>query len=161
MKKIYLIYFLAIIFIQCKNIPKSYDANETQKWITNISGIKVPESARLIEFYPYIEYGKILKFQLEFEDKRKFIEEYNLESITSIKNKLVLIGEVEKDYYNISNLQFKEGVYFYLNDCKSKNTWNVLVNKISGELWLEMLYPDWSGDAAPCNKNGDTISNKK
>jgi hypothetical protein len=117
-----------------------------EAYLKRVSGVNLPfwtvtnetESKNL---------GVIGKFEIPESKVEEFISENNLKGLL---NSDVRIGydNILKEKNRVKNTN---GRWFAIEDCKSGNNWKILLNSQSGDLWILVRFPDWSGDSAPCD----------
>ncbi|NQX96991.1 MAG: hypothetical protein HRT73_03805 [Flavobacteriales bacterium] len=154
MKKLFIILSVLIVAAGCGDSNKiSKKELETLDWMIEITQIELPPNTKRLDYYPYIEYGKLFKFQLDSSSMINFINEHKLKPTTTLNNCLVLINEVEEGWYEkvLENLPSND--YYLLKDCKPHYTWNIMARKSTGELWYEILYADNGGNEPDCDKS--------
>lgn len=94
------------------------------------------------------EFAAIGKYVLAESSRESFITDHQLEAYSKSPIQLTftyLLTKSNRPNYAASNLYGKE-------DCNGPYSWTILTNSITGELWIEVAYPDFSGDSAPCDK---------
>jgi len=137
------IYIVAIV------LTAFFFQNCTSKgYIQKATSIDLPFWTETIETRDNCEFAVHGKFEIPMSSVHPFIDEYLLQPI-DLKN-------VRFDPYLLQSENrpsiMKDGELFLLRDCKGKNTWDVLLNAKTGELWIMVGYPDMAGDASPCDK---------
>ena len=95
-----------------------------------------------------MEFVCVAKYVIPKEEIPTFKKQYQLQDYAS--------HPLEFDDYlsteNMSGLTNLSQCYS-LSDCKGGNHWYVLLNEVTGELWIEVTYPDMGGDAPPCDND--------
>jgi len=122
------------------------------KWMTEISGVHIPENSDTMKVDDNWEWGIIAKFQLNKSNISSFLKEYDFSPWEpwNIENRLIRLSVLEGERFNYDyNLELKKDYFFY-SGCKPGNQWNLLVNEKTGEFWFEVLYPDHGGDIEEC-----------
>jgi len=139
-----------MVFTSCNSSSKKEYLDEL-KWMTKISRIQIPNNAQNIELYNNHEWGMITKFNLDSIAFELFYNQYNLSPLKNLNIKTNLLNDIE----NLPlDTQFIKDInqYVYFEDCKIGNSWTVLGNLKTYEVWFEVLYPDNGGDISNCNK---------
>ncbi|WP_196886166.1 hypothetical protein [Aureivirga sp. CE67] len=119
--------------------------------MNTISKLEFPEKIKRIEYNPDFDYGKIFKFELDSIAINEFIVKNKLKPIKSIKDKLILIDEIELRWFENNHENIEEKEFLFITDCTPHNIWNVLVRKKTGEIWYEVLHSDNGGDLPKCD----------
>lgn len=120
----------------------------TKTYIENITGIEFPNLTSTEEEFDNGEFVVVAKYTLSESNRKSFIKENHL--IEYSKNPIHLAFTNELHQENQPNYLGSD--LFVLEDCTKYNSWKILTNLKTGELWVEVLYPDFSGDAPTCNK---------
>ena len=130
-------------------LAKYYYQNSNERFIEKVTSIKFPKNTRAIEISE-MDWAVISKFTLDKEKISSFRQSCLFPSLS--KNAApALTGFMLLDSVNRPNI-VDPSQYDYINDCKGKNTWCILLNKFTGELWITVEFPDMGGDAPSCNK---------
>lgn len=123
--------------------------HSNKEFIKRITGIDLPYNVQTIEEVDNGEYILIGKYILP--DGRRFSASDKLKPLKSSNDISLAFTDIflkpeNRPVFNADS-RFK-----YWADCAPGNSWWILLNDETGELWIEVRYPDWSGDAPPCEK---------
>ena len=100
MKNILTYLILLIVAMGCGDSNKaSKKEQEALDWMIEITQIDLPPNTKRLDYYPYIEYGKLFKFQIDSSSINNFIDKHNLKAINTLNNK-VLTRELKETIYN-------------------------------------------------------------
>ncbi len=136
---------ISILFILILSLLyNKYLSNEA--YLKRVSGVNLPFWTVTNETES-MEVAVIGKFEIPERKVEEFISENNLKKLT---NSDVGIGfeNILKEKNRVKNTN---GHWFAIENCKSGNNWKILLNSQSGDLWILVRFPDWSGDSAPCD----------
>jgi hypothetical protein len=127
-------------------------------FIQETSKIKLPDNYEVIDCYDNLEYVITAVFQVDSSGIGILLKE-NIFKKAPVNYKLDWFGfnYLDEDNRNIGN---NDDLYF-LEDCYKSNTWHFLLNTKTGMLWCSVLYPDWSGDFEPCEKDGEAVEESR
>ncbi len=148
---LHIIVFLAgsVIFISCQS-----DTGSVLSFIRRVAKISLPNNISIISEFDQGELEAGGKYRLEQKELDSFL--------TRNKN----FRPIDQQYHYMShfNLMSKSGLfplsdsipfsdklylkYFY--GCKEGNSWLFTLNEKSGELWIEVEYPDFQGQGPAC-----------
>jgi hypothetical protein len=151
--------FLMLLLSSCGVSERDY--TESLKWMSETSGIQIPDSIRNLQVSNDNEWGIIVKFETTDELFEEFVLTNNM---TVLKSDL--FGEIELDIIQLNDIEeipldsvfIKDGSDFLtFSDCKTGNSWALLADKKNKIIWFEVLYPDFGGDMPECDK--DTVDN--
>lgn len=119
----------------------------TTSYITKTTGINLPKGTETIETIDNWEFVCIGYYSIQNEQIGSFIKENHL-SKSAGSNTALSFDEYLKLDNRSANTEMSQCVF--LDSCNNGNHWHVILNTTSGELWIEVTYPDMSGDAPPC-----------
>ena len=151
-------FLLTLIFISGCGSFKN-DNTESLNWMSKTTDIQIPDSTKNLDFYNNHEWGMIVKFQTSDVIFENFCKTYNLTQLNEDELKILLLNDIEQIPLKEQFIK-KTSNYLSFSDCKTGNSWTLLANKNSKTIWFEVLYSDYGGDIAPCDK-GTITSNKK
>jgi hypothetical protein len=141
----------SVIFASCQ-----YDSISVLSFIRRVTKISIPADISTISEFDQGELEAGGKYQLKQKDLEEFLSTNYFHSI-------------DQEYYHLSRFNFysRAGLippsdsipfldkfhlkYFY--GCRKGNFWLFTLNKKSGELWIEVQYPDFGGQGPSCNSN--------
>ena len=131
MKNILTYLILLIVAMGCGDSNKaSKKEQEALDWMIEITQIDLPPNTKRLDYYPYIEYGKLFKFLIDSSSINNFIDKHNLKAINTLNNCLVLINEVEDSWYDRDLDDIPSEEFFLLNNCKPHYAWNIMIKKV-------------------------------
>lgn len=139
-----LISILAIIIFSL--IYNKYLSSEA--FIKKVTGIDLPFWT-VTNQTAMMEVAVIGKFQIPKNKVDEFISENNLKKLTDDSDIGIGFDYILKEK---NRPKYIKGDWFSMEDCESGNSWNTLLNSESRDLWILVRFPDWSGDAPPCDK---------
>ena len=131
----------------CKTTSK----DEYISWMTEVSNIKIPDNYKLLQFYNNYELGIIIKFSIDPKETQSFIKKNNLSQIEGMTFKMLLIIDIENNWYVKNGNPQQNNSYFFLEDCNEENTWRILINVDTNEVWFEMMYSKVGLVVPDCN----------
>jgi|TARA_R110002051_G_scaffold2323_3_gene12263 hypothetical protein len=140
-----LISILIIIIISL--IYNNYLSSEA--YIKKVTGINLPFWTVTNET-AMMEIAVIGKFRIPENKVDAFITENNLKKLTAGSDAKIGFDYILKEKNRPKDIK---GQWFTMENCKSGNTWKTLLNSESRDLWILVQFPDWSGDAPPCDKS--------
>ncbi|MEM7182261.1 MAG: hypothetical protein AAF518_15205 [Spirochaetota bacterium] len=126
---------------------------------------KFPPGTNTIQTYDNTEFVVIGKYQIAKEKVKQYVETYNFRPYISyaeyqkswLKDSNMRFADVFMGLPMMDALQSKSGVnpakiansrdFKVLTGCSPDNTWSFLLNVKTGELWVEVMYPDMAGDS--------------
>lgn len=129
---------------------KKLAASNGHKDMQRLSSIDFPEDTRTIQEVDNGEFVIIGKYVMDTGHINDFITDYHL----AVPGTTAQVNPLMTHYLDSLNRPSLESLsnYHFLADCKGQNSWFVLLNHRSGELWMQVEYPDAAGDAPPCSK---------
>ena len=151
---IFCFFLVLITFTNCGYLKTNN--SESLKWMTKVSGIRIPDNTTNLEFFNNHEWGMIVRFETTETIFKNFTLTNNMSEFNENKGGMLLLNDIE-------NLPFSEKFitnasdYLIYTDCKIGNSWTILANTKSKTIWFEVLYPDNGGDISPCDKK--TVAN--
>jgi len=116
--------------------------------IERTTQIELPFGTETIETVDNYEYACEGKFLIPESEIRSFIREYGLQPVGN--DPLPKFGVMLLSKKN-QPVMHQNQPFFVLEDCLEQNSWRVLLNGRTGELWIVLNYPDMAGDYLPCN----------
>ncbi len=109
--------------------------------MTNIS---FPGSTRAIQVFDNSEFYMVGKMRIENSgDIPRFIARNGLVKLSGQDGKTLSFDNVLKKE---NRVVFNGSEFYHGAGRTGSNRWNILLNKRTGEVWIEVLYPDHSGD---------------
>lgn len=122
----------------------------TTSFITRATDIELPSWTSTIEAVDNAEFVAIGKYVIPKESISEFADQYLLSKMAGSNTPLDF-----DEYLSIENQSSRANLEncIFLDDCNGGNHWRVILNEVSGELWIEVTYPDMAGDTPPCDKN--------
>ncbi|PSL23297.1 hypothetical protein [Chitinophaga ginsengisoli] len=154
MKKAYFQYRLVfitglVIFMSCQN-----DSNSILPFIRRVTKISLPNNISIISEFDQGELEAGGKYRLQQKDIRSFLSKNNFHPIDQQCRDMShfnLMGKAglfpPADTIPLSDTSHLE----YLYGCKEGNSWLFTLNEKSGELWIEVQYPDFQGQGPARN----------
>lgn len=120
-----------------------------RKSIEQTTQIDLPCGTETVETADNYEYTSQGKFLIPESEIRSFIREYNLQPLSNTPAHQFSTILLSKKHQPVVD---RSKPFFFLEDCHEQNTWRVLLNERTGELWIVVDYPDMAGDNIPCPK---------
>ena len=147
-KKILILAILILVVYFSNAVHYKYFSNTG--YIEKTTKINLPFWTSTIETYDNGEFAVIGKYKISKSKIMGFCKgnEIKLESETNYCQ-LTFVDYLSNN--NRPDLQDLKNCLFY-TDCNGAHSWRLLINKITGETWIEVSYPDMSGDTIPCDK---------
>ena len=129
------------------------DRGGVLSYIEKISNVQLPEHINVISEFDNVEFVAGGKYRIDKKDLPVFLHSYPFEPLGRQHYRPFFNSYAGKDSIPISqSAQLK-----YFSGCKPGNTWLFIINENTGELWIEIHYPDFSGQTPPCDKtDGNT-----
>lgn len=138
-------FVMLIVIILSTWIYNSYFS--VTSFITKTTGIELPEGTETIETKDNWEFVCLGYYRIQNEYIDSFVKENRLSKFGGANFALSFDEYLELNNRS-ANTEISQCVF--LDSCKGGNHWHVILNTTSGELWIEVTYPDMSGDAPPC-----------
>ena len=126
-----------------------YYIKSSERYIERITSIKLPVNTTAIKI-DETDWAIFSKFVIDKEKIPSFSQTCHLPALGK-QEKHSLSFFMLMDSLNRPSID-DSTEYGYVYDCKGKNAWHILLNKITGELWITVEFPDMSGDAPACDK---------
>jgi hypothetical protein len=122
-----------------------------RKYMERITSIQFPEGTKTIETSDNGEFATQGKFKLNESEVTTFLGAHPFDTLGKwhemrFKEKFFLLSETSRPVIN------DKKVFRHFQDCKPGNQWTYLLKITSGELWVEVQYPDWGGTGPSCEK---------
>jgi len=138
----------SVVFASCQ-----YNSGSVLPFIRRVTKVSLPNKIAIISEYDQGELEAGGKYRLEQKDIGSLLSKYPFHSIdqqylySSHFNRMGKSGLFPlSDSIPLSDKsQLK---YFY--GCKEGNDWLFTLNEKSGELWIEVQYPDFQGQGPAC-----------
>jgi hypothetical protein len=140
---------LIALYFGGPTLARYYYIKDNERYIEKVASIKFPPNTSVVQMAE-MDWALLSKFTLD-RDKIPLFKQSCPFPILQKNEKQVVSSFMLLDSVNrppIDDLT----KYDYLSDCKGKNTWQILLNNTTGELWIIVEFPDMSGDAPPCSK---------
>lgn len=151
MKTAYLPYIIvvgSVIFGSCQ-----YNSSSVLSFIRRVTKISLPSNISIISEFDQGELEAGGKYQLEKKDLEGFLsktpfhpidQQFRYLSHFNFYSRANLIPRSDSiPLSELSNLKYYYG-------CKEGNSWLFTLNEKSGELWVEVQYPDFKGQGPSC-----------
>ncbi|MBU1043183.1 MAG: hypothetical protein KJ915_02145 [Candidatus Omnitrophica bacterium] len=135
---------LLLIFITAINCSKSQN-NIT--WISQITGISFPDNSVNIETYDNGEFYVTFYLELPKNNIKEFIKKYKFQKINnhvSMNYIPPFINLLGIEHLTHNKLPSENNLLYYQNRSDA-NEWVLLLEKETGNLWGEIIYPDPGG----------------
>ena len=162
MKKILWTCILLVVFrfsciLGCNHLSTSF--------IERVTKTKFPPRTSTLQTYDNGELVVVGKYQIAKKEVKQYAERYNFRPYISyteyqkswLKDSNMKFEDVFMGLRMMNALQSKSGIrlakiensrdFKVLTGCSPDNTWSFLLNVKTGELWLEVMYPDMAGDS--------------
>jgi hypothetical protein len=125
-----------------------YNLISNTGYIERTTKIDLPFWTSTIEAFDNGEFVVIGKYQMPIDEINIFSEKYNINKACDSSKYFLMFD----DYLKVKNRPRYEDLKhcFFYSDCTKWNSWYILLNKFTGEIWIEFIYPDMSGDIVPC-----------
>jgi hypothetical protein len=136
-KTIVIILTLSSLLLSCGNY-------QNKKIFENITKIKLPKSSRQIQIFDnnfFVITGKYLI--IDKKEIQNLLKSYGFTRLEKNKKRII-----ESDVFlsKENRVTFNEDDFYYISAKTEQSRWNILLNKTTGELWIEILYPGFSAD---------------
>jgi len=138
----------SVLFASCQ-----YDNGSVLPFIRRVTKVSLPDKIAIISEYDQGELEAGGKYQLEQKDIGSFLSKYPFHPIdqqylySSHFNQMGKSGLFPlSDSIPLSDKSHLK--YFY--GCKKGNDWLFTLDEKSGELWIEVQYPDFQGQGPGC-----------
>jgi len=141
MKKILNILIVSLVTFSLGGCSLGLKSNDS--YIKEIISFELPPNTELVEVHDNREFVVIAKYQIEHGNVNDMLENDNFNKWEYTYPPIVL-----DNYLEVFN-QIPDplnGAYWRLANCKNSNSSDALVNQETGELWIQIRYPDWGGD---------------
>jgi len=135
--KIIILFPILSLLLSCSNYYK-------KKYLENTTKIKLPKSNKNIQIFDNNFFATIGKFLIKDKiEINNFIINYKFKKLE--KNKKSII-ESDGFLYKENQVILNDNDFFYISEKTEEYRWNILINKTTGELWIEVLCPGFSGN---------------
>ncbi len=112
--------------------------------LERMTHIRLPESTETIQLFDNSEFFTIGKFVIKKdEDIPQFIARNKLLKASRHNDSIL---QFDHALNKENRAAFVGGQFHHASGRTETHRWNVLVKASTGELWIEVLYPDQSGD---------------
>jgi hypothetical protein len=119
-------------------------SNQTRKYIEKVTNVTLPSNTEIIETYDNGEFFLISKLRMGKKDQiASIIKIFDLKQLT--KNISVIHFDKALSEENRVIINNVHDFYFTIEE-NTAHQWRVLCNMVTGELWIEIIYPDYAGD---------------
>jgi len=121
--------------------------------IKRISGVILPDRLRIISEFDNGEFVAGGKYWINKKDLQGFLKSHPFEPV----HKKYHDGQLFNAFAGKDSIPFSQlSLLKCFSDCKPGDAWLFVVNPSTGELWIELQYPDFAGDGPPCGKSDTT-----
>ncbi len=113
-------------------------------YIEGASGVKMPEKTEVIEVFENSQWLHMEKLKIHDTDNiGSFIRRSRLHEL-KLQEKHGITGDI---YLRPENrISINRNCRYYFSECENNfYKYRILLNADSGELWIEIVYPDFSG----------------
>lgn len=117
-----------------------------KQWYEKISGIKFPEKFEVVETGA-LDYASIAVLMVDSQNLKSFVATNHFDSLKNLNELLPLIAESTLKKYK-PNLQSTKGIYLLNEISKTvkEDSWVYVADINRGLLWVQVKYPDFSGN---------------
>ena len=124
-------------------------------FIKRITNISFPEHLKMVSEYDNLEYEAMGKYGLRPEDMCGFIASHPFVPVPLERPRPPLIDFNSFCHANLIPLSDTipspdNRELYYFSGCKPGNSWVVILNEKTGELWINIQYPDPGGLTRGC-----------
>lgn len=155
LRKIFLVSAVLFCFAAIYGVYYLYDNYlSTHACIEKITGIDLPPWTWTEEEYDNGEFAVVAKYSLTESGRETFITENNLTLYSQNP-----VGLTCADWLQPENQpDYAKPTLYSLSNCTDHNSWTILLDRSTGELWIEVHYPDFSGDSPGCDSSSFTLT---
>ena len=115
--------------------------------IREVTKVKMPGHLKTISEFDNGEWIAGGKYMIKEEDLKTFLAENAFQPIGKQTSYVSLFNTLSKEYH----IPLSDSLHLkYISDCQGEHSWVFTVNENTGELWVEVQYPDWGGKG-PCD----------
>jgi hypothetical protein len=120
----------------------------TLRYIRRITAVSLPADLAIISEFDQGELEAGGKYLLEKKDIKAFLAENPFIALDEPHQHIIQFNQ----YNQTDQIPFSDSVHLmYFSGCKTGNSWLFTLNVITGELWIEVQYPDLGGQGPSCN----------
>lgn len=131
--------FALAILAGCQNFPDSLT------FIREVTKVEMPDQITTISEFDNGEWITGGKYLIKEHDLKTFLVKNAFHSID--KQYLSLFNTISKE----EHIPLSDSLHLkYISNCREGHSWVFTVNENTGELWVEVQYPDWGGKG-PCD----------
>jgi hypothetical protein len=141
------LYSIAILFMI---LSGCYFANNksTLGYIKKVTSIRLPDNLNIISEFDQSEFATGGKYRLEKKDIKPFL---NNNPFVDIDRQYKYLFHFNQ-YNKTEQSRLSDSAYLkYFSGCKQGNAWLFTLHVNTGELWIEVQYPDFGGQGPRCN----------
>lgn len=139
------IIFVTLIMIACSN-NSIEEKKDLLEWMSKTSKVIVPDNISYdrAEIFTAMEWGKIIKFQLDTNEFESFVRNNRLANYSEKAQEMLLYSDIENlDFDKINATDKNEHLYLY--DCITGFHWSILAHKPSRNIWFELSMQTMEG----------------
>jgi hypothetical protein len=124
-----------------------YFPGSNLSFIREVTKVEIPGHTTMISEFDNGEWIAGGKYQIKEKDIKAFLAENSFQPIDQQYRSRSLFNTFSKD----DHIPWSDSLHLkYISDCREGHSWNFTVNENTGELWVEVQYPDWGGQG-PCD----------
>jgi hypothetical protein len=137
---------LGIMLITGCSFPGNTSA--TLQYIRRVTAVNLPANVTVIAEFDQGEWETGGKYRLQKEDIEPFLLHHPFIPVDELYQRLTHYNQLNET----EQIPFSDSTHLkYFTGCKKGNAWLFTLNVSTGELWIEVQYPDWAGQAPPCD----------
>jgi hypothetical protein len=129
----------ALALVLCLLVAACGASLSTKDWMQKVSGITIPSAAESIAIYDKHEAYKALYCKLSVDDMIRTIEKHGFTIEAPRAFREIETSHLPKAYIPNESLRYATGALDY-------NAWDAVIDTSTGDMWLLVESPDFSGD---------------
>jgi hypothetical protein len=133
---------VSVVLASCQ-----YDSNSVLSFIRKVTKISIPGNISTVSEFDQGELEAGGKYQIEEEDVKNFLSGNPFHPIDQQYQYISHFNTYSKN----DKIQLADSSHLkYFYGCKGGNSWLFTLNEKTGELWIEVQYPDFGGQGPGC-----------
>ena len=153
MKKACLLYICVLVAGSVPFAGCGYRSDSVLPFIRRVTGISLPGTVSIVSEFDQGEFEAVGKYRLEQKDVGAFLSSHPFHPFDQAHRYISRFN-----HYTSSGLiplsdtipRLDTASLQYFTGCKEGNAWLFTLNEKTGELWVEIQYPDFGGQGPGC-----------